>query len=635
MAKMKFTSPVTTAQRAYFARSANMRFWAGLLVLFAPLVWAVADFVGLSGYIMPEHPLLSYTGTGLFLFFAHGLLIASALMVGYDIFDNNQVEHKAFVALPILLTAGLLWFSWIGMEKIYLTRFAHKATIVSTEKVDAHKTKSLADNSLEADANTKRIKEPYGMKREAKTNAANSEIAKINRRKTYDDNDVRKKKRDIEAVKSRLVGELSVISEAEADELAEVNKAVTSYSNSVSAFHAKDIAAISNQNNYEIGLEMSDKQAANGKSFWFSVFMALLFWGSVLTRTRLDCKSGIIPTFEHTDGDKSDRVRETIFVINAILGSRYSRLLSRMHDSLAVEYETVTPKRKAISTPPQNGGDTEGGNGGGNQPTPTTPIAPAQPEGGASVQKKYKQKEWGKLPNQVQVSLAMNLAESEFGDDYDITKVTHALSDLNPIISITDDFKEFKTCLQTDKDIAQILKAYNRTLLNVYPTPSVPITETEGGLRSTGVPIDFDKLEKELTPYFRTPLTDEEKKEADEHFGINSQSMTVRTVPQPNDLQAPSVLDDKLMLLRSKILKYGESHFNNTQANDSTVANAIFKLCDEAYLALRERVEVSKQTLTQFQQAAENRLDLCKKFKFDYDSRTHLFSLIQKRAGES
>lgn len=389
MAKMKFTSPSTDAQKAYFARSANMRFWAGLLVIVAPFIWAVADFVGLSGYIMPEHRVLSYGGTGLFLLFAHGLLIASALMVGYDMFDNNKVEGKVFAVLPILLTAGLLWFSWIGMEKIYLTQFAHKAQIVKTDSLDTQKTARLAESNEQAELNIKRIKEPFTLKKQAKKDLAAAEISKISRRIAYDDSDRRKIKRDIEAVKSRLTGELAAISEAESNEIAEVNKAVSSYSTAVASFHAKDLAAIENQNTYEREKELTDKQGANMKSFWFSICMAVLFWVSVLTRTRLDCKSGIIPTFEHTDGDKSDKVRETLFVINAILGSRYSRFLSRLHDNLAVEYETVTPKSKAIVLPPAPPAPpmppTGGGGGGSTPPTHPMPPAPAQPLGGTSV----------------------------------------------------------------------------------------------------------------------------------------------------------------------------------------------------------------------------------------------------------
>ncbi len=108
----------------------------------------------------------------------------------------------------------------------------------------------------------------------------------------------------------------------------------------------------------------------------------------------------------------------------------------------------------------------------------------------------------------------------------------------------------------------------------------------------------------------------------------------IDTVPQPKAEKTTSLLDDKLELLRGKILKYGESHFNNSQANDGTVAKNIFKLCDEAYMSLRQKIAVNKSVLDEFAKAATGRLDLCEKFKLPYDNREAFFFLIDKRGKE-
>lgn len=378
MSKMTFSSPQTTAQETYFARSAQLRFWAGLLVVTTPVVWGIVDFVGLSGLIMPNNPLLSNLFTGLLLVVAHGILIASAMMAGYDIFDNNRVEHPILAVLPLLLALGLLYFSWTGAENIYLNNYAHKATVETTDVADATKKSAVTDAARAYQLQRFSVEKAKNIERKSVRSRFAKELSNAEKLKVVDENDRRFRAAKVNAVVANINAAIGRIDEDEAKDLSQINLNERDETKNITTLHSRIVATIGEKNHSEMAHQMRDENSASGKSFWFSIALCGSFFMSVLARTRTDCKSGIIPQFEHTDGDKSDRVRETLFVINAILGSQYSRALRFLHDNLAIEYSEIKPKRKSHvksdlpppPTPPNN----NGGNGGNNDGTPPPPL---------------------------------------------------------------------------------------------------------------------------------------------------------------------------------------------------------------------------------------------------------------------
>jgi hypothetical protein len=394
MAKMTFSSPTTDSQRQYFARSASMRFWAGLMVMVVPIVWGAADYIGLCRFITPQYPLLSGVVTAGFLLFAHGILIHSAKMVGYDLFDNYRVENKLFALLPIFLTVGLLWFSWIGSEQIYLERFAHKAV---TEKTDSHdKRKADESKGINAayDTEAQRIKDNATRLRKAKSQPYNAQIANLEsqrRRAKAQGKETAWYNQQIKTHETASAAAIAPIDQTEADDLQRLSQNVNGQLAEIANQHKTVTSQISERNSYEKGKETADIQASGTKSFWFSLCLALLFWASVLVRTRLDAKSGILPSFEHTDGNKFDLVRQTSFVFSEIIGSQYSRILGFLHNKGATTYREITPKRQIVSQPapptppavlpppmpplpPTNGGGGNGGSGGSMPPPPAPPT---------------------------------------------------------------------------------------------------------------------------------------------------------------------------------------------------------------------------------------------------------------------
>lgn len=399
MAKMKFTSPSTEEQKNYFARSAQLRFWAGLLVLITPIVWGVVDYMGLSGLVMPHNPPASTILTILLLMVFHGILIASAMMAGYDIFDNNKVESPALAALPIIIAAGLLYFSWQGAENLYLDHYAHKAIETKTDSLDAKLTRYTTAINTKFEKQRKDVKEAKSLARKSVHSRFSGQMSAAQRLLTRDDADRKWKAQKIAAVNRQIDAAIAEIDNAEATELADITKNEASEAKSYSNTHSTEVGSIAAKNKAEREKEQADRQKAEGKGFWFSLGLCLFFFLSVLARTRTDCKAGIMPVFEHTDGDKSDRVRETMYVFNAIFGSQYSRFLAWLHDLGATEYREITPIRQkpliaaaVISnndingggqtqsppplppTPPSNGGGDNGGNGGNRTAPPSVPV---------------------------------------------------------------------------------------------------------------------------------------------------------------------------------------------------------------------------------------------------------------------
>jgi hypothetical protein len=392
MAKMTFSSPTTDSQRQYFARSASMRFWAGLMVMVVPIVWGAADYIGLCRFITPQYPLLSGVVTAGFLLFAHGILIHSAKMVGYDLFDNYRVENKLFALLPIFLTCGLLWFSWIGSEQIYLERFAHKAVTEKTEGHDKRKADESKAINAAYDTEAQRIKDNATRLRKAKSQPYNAQIANLEsqrRRAKAQGKETAWYNQQIAAQETASAAAIAPIDQTEADDLQRLSQNVNGQLAEIANQHKTVTSQISERNSYEKGKETADIQASGAKSFWFSLCLAILFWASVLVRTRLDAKSGILPSFEHTDGNKFDLVRQTSFVFSEIVGSQYSRILGFLHNKGATTYREITPKRQIVSQPapptppsvlpppmpplPPTSGNGGGGNG-GSMPPPPAPI---------------------------------------------------------------------------------------------------------------------------------------------------------------------------------------------------------------------------------------------------------------------
>lgn len=363
MAKMKFTSPSTEEQKNYFARSAQLRFWAGLLVLITPIVWGVVDYMGLSGLVMPHNPTASTILTILLLMVFHGILIASAMMAGYDIFDNNKVESPALAALPIIIAAGLLYFSWQGAENLYLDHYTHKAIETKTDSLDAKLTRYTTAINTKFEKQRKDVKEAKSLARKSVHSRFSGQMSAAQRLLTRDDADRKWKAQKIAAVNRQIDAAIAEIDNAEATELADITKNEASEAKSYSNTHSTEVGSIAAKNKAEREKEQADRQKAEGKGFWFSLGLCLFFFLSVLARTRTDCKAGIMPVFEHTDGDKSDRVRETMYVFNAIFGSQYSRFLAWLHDLGATEYREITPIRQKplIAAPVQQA------------PTPPTP----------------------------------------------------------------------------------------------------------------------------------------------------------------------------------------------------------------------------------------------------------------------
>jgi hypothetical protein len=684
MAKMYFSSPATEDQKNYFARSAPLRFWAGFLVIITPLAWGAMDFYGLSGLIMPQNPVLSAVVTVLLLIFAHGILAASAMMAGYDFFDNYRVESPALFMLPAVLAVGLLYFSWIGAEQIYLNNYAHKAVVVKTDDLDSRKTNYDLATKTKFDGQKAAVKEAKALARKAVNASFARSLAAASKIAVHDAADKRFRANSIAAVQQNITAKLGEIDAAEAAELSAIGQNANAESQTYAVAHSTEVKAIGDGNTAERVHEALDKEGASGKSFWFAVGLAALFFVSVAARTRTDCKSGIIPKYDHTDGDKSDKVRETVFVLNAIIGSNFSRLLSATHERFAVEYETITPKNKkplisAIAPPTgpppptiaPNGGSIpppSGGNGGGNPPASpqSPPPAPADalqivssqrfatlslqdrdtmynlPVGGVS------QTHWTVALNEVNPMICFFSNGLFMADPEDAKKVQNLANSytqsVNKFVAVKEliPFQELGTNQHTiakltfeNGKVPYDFKIWFDALNDCnsmiqYHHPGWSMTDAEFSRT-----LDLARAYAKPTLRYATPsqMIIAPVAQAETETTV---AQPIRTVPQLFAEIIYTELDDKLNLLKSKLQKEARSNFNNSQANNNTIRLRICNLLDEGTMALfTKNAKCTPSVLAEFYKVAQEKLALMAEFKTEsYGAEEDFHRTIQNRLGE-
>lgn len=109
-------------------------------------------------------------------------------------------------------------------------------------------------------------------------------------------------------------------------------------------------------------------------------------------------------------------------------------------------------------------------------------------------------------------------------------------------------------------------------------------------------------------------------------------------VPQPKHAEyVPTELDDKLVMLKMKLQKEGESNFTNTQSENETVKNRITRILDEASRALLNKTATCDAAiLSDFYKVAQAKLALMQKHKCsDYDAAADFHTLVINRLNKA
>lgn len=91
-----------------------------------------------------------------------------------------------------------------------------------------------------------------------------------------------------------------------------------------------------------------------------------------------------------------------------------------------------------------------------------------------------------------------------------------------------------------------------------------------------------------------------------------------------------SELDDKLELERGKILKRSRSQFEQSGRNNQTIADDIFKSCDNILVALEKGGDLNISSLTRFSDVAKTGLLLAEEFNFNYPNANKFAEIMTK-----
>jgi hypothetical protein len=353
MPNLNFSMPSTHEHVAYHNRFGGVRKFLGRISFMFLIVWAAADFFGMSELILPQFPLVSFGITALLLIASHTILYHTTRAAGYDIFDGSgKLESGGFILLPIFISGLMLWFSYLGAEKIIQLHIVHKPVIKADAPTLIAQNNELLTIADRYSRDSAAIAAPFAEQIEAVKGRYVAKIAVASREKTYDADDVKRKNNGIAALKTKRDGEIADIRSNCAAELSSLNAEKRQSDNRILSNFGTQLTQIQQHNGSELGKKASDEARANGWAWLFSGGMCLLFWLTTLWGCRIDCKSGIIPTYNHTEGDQHDVLDVLQFVVQDIFRSRSNNLIVGIHEKYKADYKVLntTSSNRVVSS---------------------------------------------------------------------------------------------------------------------------------------------------------------------------------------------------------------------------------------------------------------------------------------------
>jgi hypothetical protein len=441
--------------------------------LIARIVWIIFSTAYLQKLLSENAPFLgnaSFAVAVAVLVFLHYFGNELLRYTAYNNLDNdpNTVNTPANYIILALVYVGLLGLDIKGTTSY----FDESPKFEQLENLNEGEQKAAVANRQQTyNSDLKVLTDSYELDIEKLRGDSASAVAKAKKSvAVYDAADQKKLNRNISTAKT----EAHRIIDKQAELAAEQRKLLTAKNT--------DIATITQKHTTKgtkINMEGAENKTGAEQKGWI---ISLLCLGIVVFCTiqgvKLRIKAGQKPVSRFTINDATGSVTEKLFDAAEDIWQRAAhQAIDKVHSALTIKeldaldgaFSLKKKGQDVIANKPGDNNDLLGGGGSGGIKPPPMPPAPGQPLGGKSVQQ-FKQRKFNDLPDGVKVEISMNIAEALFGDNYEITKAINALSDLNPIVSITSDFKEYKTCAKTDKDIEQIMRAYHRDILTVYPT---------------------------------------------------------------------------------------------------------------------------------------------------------------------
>jgi hypothetical protein len=628
MAKISMTVPKTEAEINYYARFGGLAKVLRIVSFLFLIVWAAADFMGLTLLILPQFKGISYTLSAIILLVSHLVLYFSAKAIGYDAQDGSgKLETGWFFLLPVSITMLMLALSVIGFRQLSESYLVHTPQYQDDAPVVAGRNaqNTTYQNQFTADSN--RLAARYRLITNATRDSFNAAIGKAQRQRTYDDFDRRRVAGIVSAKRNDREAAIATLELKQSNELQDLSATLSSNVKSLEKGYQAKAGIIASHNQTEKAKRDNDLASVEQNSFQFSFAMCALFWICTMIGCRIDTKSGIQPIHDYTQSDGHDVMSVVEYVVADIMKSHINNIFVSAHHRWAVDYKHLPTQRLLAHdeplppdaappseeqpiippivppnapAPPDGGGD-NGNNGGGQGPA----VPPVVPVPSNELVKAETLTIW-------QLEAILPLKEIKN------FKVIEILSN-NPIDGIDD--ISWSAALM---DINPMIVFYTNGNFNIHRDDEPKVI---------GLATSYMKPRNQSPP---PPLS---QRDLDFEFTVPQQN----TVPQP----AQSVLtiipdapkrkwDDKFETLRSDILKNSESHFKRKDAKPETVAKRIFECCDEAILTLRKKPELSPSILLRFEEAYLDRVALAATYGQNYDSIEKLNELVKKhKEGEN
>ncbi len=588
-AMSRWTSP---KKKEFFALHKQAINFYATIALLAQCIWLIFSTRPLTGIIAEQvgiSILYAQIASWSVLIFLHFQLKELVKYIFYNLLDDDPNTVSSVMHYCI---AGLIIGSMLYLDKQGTTLFfRHADTFVSLEKENAgaHSAQEAQTLKLyESDIAT--IQRNQVTTKDAITAKYAQKIAQVANKRAYDAQDEINRTRTIAKLRSAAGAEIADANIKSVSQTEQLQSEKNARMRKIDEVHQKKSASISEADN-------DNAASANSNGWIISLVCCLILIGSTYQSTSLRIQSGQKPVSRLTISDATGSVGSKIsdatidifqrwmhigiFHYHNMLTS-FARNLDSLDGSFKLDGVEYSNKLTVAPTPPPTspGGYSDDNNGGGDR---TPPVAPAPSPSNAKVEDLLL-KRFSEISGEHQLEIASSY-NSSYNDGISTRAWLVAFKELNPAV---DKFNNLLGDEGLHKNIARIVQ--NR----IQDAPIAPGTET-------------NKTEKNNTTNI-----------------VSQQS----TVTQKNDVF--SKLDDKLEVLRKKILAESESQFLRTDSNNSTVAKRLFSYLDFAYLALNKGGEVSNVVLERFEEAATNRLKLAAKYGFIYDTKTDLIELLNK-----
>jgi hypothetical protein len=630
MAKISMTVPKTEAEINYYARFGGLAKVLRIVSFLFLIVWAAADFMGLTLLILPQFKGISYTLSGIILFVSHLVLYFSAKAIGYDAQDGSgKLETGWFFLLPVSITMLMLALSVIGFRQLSESYLVHTPQYQDDAPVVAGRNAQNAGYQNQFVSDSNRLAARYRLITNATRDSFNAAIGKAQRQRTYDDFDRRRVAGIVSAKRNDREAAIATLELKQSNELQDLSATLSSNVKSLEKGYQAKAGIIASHNQTEKAKRDSDLASVEQNSFQFSFAMCALFWICTMIGCRIDTKSGIQPIHDYTQSDGHDVMSVVEYVVADIMKSHINNIFVSAHHRWAVDYKHL-PTQRIITAqeqpndeppppnegapivepppivppnapaPPDGGGD-NGNNGGGQGPA-VPPVVAVPSNEVVEAQALSKWQVEATLPlKEIKNFKVIEILSNNPIDGIDDISWSAALMDINPMI--------------------------------VFYTNGNFIIHRDDEPKVIGLATSYMKPRNQSPP---PPIETVKQSDLDFELGVPHQTGCaggVEGVPHHNAQNAYSTLDEKLDILRIKIQRESESQFLSAKTKKSTVAKRIFDCIDEATLTMRKG-EIDARVLGDFKKVALDKLEIAKRHGFNYDCYEDFIAQLKHKEGD-